>query len=202
LLQPIRDSTHVGGGLGLALCEVAQTVVHVSRRLTRKRSPLSAEFMCLLVVLAAGVATAWWAGHAVGMNLSVIETVASVLGIDERSSSTHQVGYTLEGKSAPPARYCQPGEAPTFANGLAALKQQVGNVMGTPLECEHADSAGGDTMQQTSTGLAAYNALTNTASFTDGWRHWALTPGGLVSWEGTDADPPAANASDPEPGPQ
>jgi len=177
-------------------------MAYVSRRLTRKRSPLSAEFMCLLVVLAAGVVTAWWAGHTIGMNLSVIETVASVLGLNERTGSTHQVGYSLEGKSAPPAPYCQLGEAPAFANGLAALKQQVGNVMGAPLECEHADSSAGDTVQQTSTGLAAYRASTNTASFTDGWRHWALTPGGLTSWEGTESDPPLGTASDPEPAPQ
>jgi hypothetical protein len=177
-------------------------MAYVSRRLTRKRSPLSAEFMCLLVVLAAGVATAWWAGHAIGMNLSVIETVASALGIDERTGSTHQVGYSLQGSASPPAPYCQPGEAPTFANGMAVLKQQVGNVMGTPVECEHADSSAGDTLQQTSTGLAAYHAGTNTASFTDGWRHWALTPSGMVSWEGTESDPPVATASDPEPAPQ
>ena len=64
-----------------------------SRRLTRKRRPLSAEFMTLLVVLTAGVATAWWAGHQVAMNLSAIQLVASVLGINETVGPTHPVGY-------------------------------------------------------------------------------------------------------------
>ena len=62
--------------------------------------------------------------------------------------------------------------------------------MGVPIECEHASSGGGNTVQQTSTGLAAYNSLTNTDTFTDGWHHWALTPNVLVTWEGPEAQPP------------
>ena len=52
--------------------------------------------------------------------------------------------------------------------------------MGAPLECEHPASGNGDTIQQTTTGLAAYTSATNTVSFTDGWRHWAITPSGFV----------------------
>ncbi len=156
-----------------------------SRRLTRKRTPLSAEFMYLLVVLAAGVMTAYWAGHQVGMDLSGIETVASVLGVDETTASTPDVGYT-----AAQAPYCAAGQQPAFLNGMAALKQQVGDPMGTPVECEHVASAAGDTVQQTSMGLAAYDKATNTVSFTDGWRHWALTAQGLIAWEGDSAAPP------------
>jgi hypothetical protein len=63
--------------------------------------------------------------------------------------------------------------------------------MGKAVECEHAASAAGDTVQQTSTGLAAYDKASNTVSFTDGWRHWELTAQGLVSWEGEDKMPPA-----------
>jgi hypothetical protein len=164
-----------------------------SRRLTRKRSSRSAEFMYLLIVLAAGAATAWWAGQQGALNLSAIQTVASVLGITETVGTTRPVGYSQareQEAGAPPAPYCRPGETPAFANGLAALKQQVGNVMGTPVECEHAASIVGDTVQQTSTGLAAYNSLTNTDTFTDGWHHWALTPNGLVAWDGTESQPP------------
>jgi hypothetical protein len=36
----------------------------------------------------------------------------------------------------------------------------------------------------------AYSKLTNTVSFTDGWRHWAITANGAVTWEGTDPNPP------------
>jgi hypothetical protein len=70
------------------------------------------------------------------------------------------------------------------------LKQQVGNTIGAPIECEHSTSPAGDTIQQTTTGLVAYTRLSNTVTFTDGWRHWAMTPRGLVIWEGTDSTPP------------
>jgi hypothetical protein len=168
-----------------------------SRRITRKRKPHSGEFTTLLLGLAAGVFTAWWAAHTVNMNLSGIETVASVLGVNQPTTDlSRPVGYS-EVKSqaatdAAPAPYCEPGQTPAFALGLRALHQQIGNVMGEPVECEHAASAIGDTVQQTSTGLAAYSSLTNTDTFTDGWHHWALTPSGLVAWDGTDTAPSVA----------
>jgi hypothetical protein len=167
-----------------------------------KHSAGSAEFLYLIVVLAAGVATAWYAGHRIGFDLSGITTMASVLGLTENAANVQHaaVGYTPgaaaqaaapdEAAGAPAAVYCNPGQAPTFALGLAALKQRLGDTMGTPIECEHPASADGDTIQQTTTGLAAYDHATNTVSFTDGWHHWAITPGGFVSWEGTDPNPP------------
>jgi hypothetical protein len=166
-----------------------RTMPAYPRRLTRKRSPLSPEFLCLLLVVVAGGLTAWWAGHLVAMNLSVIQTAASVLGVNETVGSTHEVGYSASDHG--PAPYCQSGETPSFNNGLAALHQQVGNLMGVPVECEHAASAGGDTVQATTTGLAAYNSVTNTETFTDGWHHWALSADGLVTWEGADGSPPS-----------
>ncbi len=36
------------------------------------------------------------------------------------------------------------------------------------------------------------------ALFSDGFRHWALTPRGLVRWSGSAADPPALIDADPE----
>jgi hypothetical protein len=143
--------------------------------------------MYLLVVLAAGLVTAGWAGQRLGMDLSIIETVVSVLGLDE-SASSPSVGYV-----EPQAPYCGVGEQPAFSNGLATLKEQVGEPMGRPVECEHATSATGDTAQQTTTGLAAYDKASNTVSFTDGWHHWALTANGLVTWDGTQASPPPAS---------
>jgi hypothetical protein len=84
---------------------------------------------------------------------------------------------------------------------MAALRAQVGDAMGNPVECEHGGSVVGDTVQQTSTGLATYSSMTNTETFTDGWHHWELGPNGLVAWEGTSADPPPqSTASGPTPG--
>jgi hypothetical protein len=161
---------------------------------TRKRSA-SPELMYLFIVLAAGVATAWWAGRAVGMDLSGIASAASVLGLTETGRLTHgAVGYSVNktiDQSAPPAPFCNSGQVPAFALGLSGLKQQLGDSMGTPIECEHTISPTGDTIQQTTTGLAAYDKLSNTVSFTDGWRHWAMTPSGFVAWEGSDSNPPA-----------
>jgi hypothetical protein len=160
---------------------------------------MSAEFMCLIFVLVAGTATAWFAAHQIGVNLSVIDTAASVLGINETVGTTREVGYSQASSDAAPAPYCQVGATPAFVNGLGALKQQIGDVMGTPLECEHVASEQGDTVQQTSTGLAAYDSVTNTDTFTDGWHHWALTSDGVVTWEGTDSRPPLQAEGSPDP---
>jgi hypothetical protein len=55
----------------------------------------------------------------------------------------------------------------------------------------HPNPDNGNALQQTSTGLAYYRKATNSPTFTDGWRHWALTAGGLAYWEGESAEPPA-----------
>jgi hypothetical protein len=88
------------------------------------------------------------------------------------------------------AAYCGPGTSPRFVQGFAALKAALGPVMGDPIECEHTDGDSGDVLQQTTTGLAFWRKATNTSTFTDGYRHWALTAGGLVAWEGSSIDPP------------
>ncbi len=97
--------------------------------------------------------------------------------------------------------FCAPGQTPAFQFGFAALKAQLGATMGQPVECEHADPVSGDSLQHTTTGLSFYRKSTNTPTFTDGWRHWALTPAGLVVWEGTAIDPPgvAVAAAPPQP---
>ena len=167
---------------------------YVNRRFT-KRSSGSAELVYLLIVLAAGFTTAWWAGQKLGMDLSSVTKFASILGLTETGRVSHgAAGYQpiVETKSNQPASapYCNPGQSAAFAASLADLKQAVGSAIGAPLECEHPTSAIGDTIQQTSTGLVAYSKLTNTVSFTDGWRHWAITAKGPVMWEGTDPNPP------------
>src|SRR3954454_15461276 len=100
------------------------------------------------------------------------------------------------------APFCSPGTSPRFVAGFADLKARVGAAMGDPLECEHTDGSTGDVLQQTTTGLAFWRKSTNTPTFTDGYRHWGLTPAGLLSWEGSAVDPPntargAGNTSQP-----
>jgi lipoprotein-anchoring transpeptidase ErfK/SrfK len=91
-----------------------------------------------------------------------------------------------------PAPYCQPGQAPRFALGFADLAGRLGEPMGQPVECEHVDPVSGDTQQQTTTGLAYYQAASNRTSFTNGWRHWSLIDGRVVTWIGPDAGPPVS----------
>ncbi|MBV9134532.1 MAG: hypothetical protein JO318_17640, partial [Chloroflexi bacterium] len=62
--------------------------------------------------------------------------------------------------SAQAASFCDPGQAPAFEFGFADLKYALGYIMGDPLECEHPNSANGDTLQQTTTGLAIYRQAT------------------------------------------
>ena len=103
--------------------------------------------------------------------------------------------------SAQEANFCGPGQAPRFVLGFATLKEQLGPLMGEPVECEHPNNANGDTLQTTTTGLAYYRKATNTPTFTDGFRHWASTVVGLVYWEGPSADPPSAALSAPSTSP-
>ena len=88
------------------------------------------------------------------------------------------------------APFCAPGQEPEFVFGFAFLKSLLGDIMGEPLECEHANPENGDTLQQTTTGLSFYRKSTNTPTFTDGWNHWAWTIDGLVTWTGDAIDPP------------
>ena len=81
-------------------------------------------------------------------------------------------------------------EVTQVPSGFAALKLQIGAVMGDPLECERAIHPSGDTRQLTSTGLAYYRNGVNIPSFVDGLDHWALTERGLVHWIGDVVDPP------------
>src|ERR1043166_3829757 len=93
--------------------------------------------------------------------------------------------------AAQTAQGCQPGEAPHYTFGFADLKAQIGDPMGDPLTCEFSDPNGtGDVHQRTSTGLAFWRKSTNTPTFTNGFDHWAQTPGGWVTWTGASVDPP------------
>lgn len=93
---------------------------------------------------------------------------------------------------------CQAGQAPSFVLGFATLRQHVGPAMGEAVTCEFPDPNGtGDVHQQTTTGLAFWRKATNTPTFTDGYRHWAWTPEGLVAWTGDSVDPPATAAAIP-----
>ena len=172
------------------------------------------------LVVAAAILTVWWWSHAVwgDFSLSFLEQVAPYLGY-ARPAPVPDVGYKPGAASATPntagsviaspsaaetapptaaaGPYCASGQPATFVLGFAQLHDTLGDaVMGEPVECEHANAANGDTLQQTTTGLAMYRPSTGELSFTDGWRYWALTPAGTVAREGDDQMP-----AQPQPAP-
>ncbi len=110
------------------------------------------------------------------------------------------LGSSVGIASAQSSSYCQAGQSPQFSMGFASLRAQVGPVMGSAIQCEHPNSANGDMLQSTTTGLAFYRKSTNTPTFTDGYYHWGLTAQGLVAWVGADVDP-AGPLQNPAPAP-
>jgi hypothetical protein len=93
--------------------------------------------------------------------------------------------------SAQSAPFCNSGQSPAFVFGFKDLRDAVGDAMGNPTECEHAEATTGDSHQATTSGLSFYRKRTNTPTFTNGFDHWALTKDGLVTWTGSSIDPPA-----------
>ena len=87
------------------------------------------------------------------------------------------------------APYCGPGERPLFLFGFATLKAQLGAIMGEPAECQHFNPANGDALLQTTT-RPLVTGHVEPPTFTDGYRHWANTPLGLLFWLGDAIDPP------------
>jgi hypothetical protein len=76
---------------------------------------------------------------------------------------------------------CAPGQTPEFHLGFAALQDSLGgNLIGSPIECEHVINAQGDTEQRTTTGLARYDAARNVPSFEHDGRTWSLQSDGLI----------------------
>ncbi|HEY0583349.1 MAG TPA: hypothetical protein VGE94_14285, partial [Chloroflexota bacterium] len=71
--------------------------------------------------------------------------------------------------SAQPAPHCGASSPPVYVFGFANLKTRLGSAMGDPVSCEYADPNGtGDTLQDTTAGLAFWRKSTNTPTFTDG----------------------------------
>ena len=78
---------------------------YLTRQTTRKRLP-AVGLMYVLVVLA-GVNTAWWVGRQIGMDLSSITSLVSILGITETGRLSHgAVGYNASAPAVEAAPYC------------------------------------------------------------------------------------------------
>ncbi len=93
-----------------------------------------------------------------------------------------------------PAPYCARGARPAFEESLSKLHDRLGDAMGQPSECTHANADNHDTLQSTSAGLAYVRASSGLPTFTNGVEHWALSPQGLLYWSGGAVDPPRGAA--------
>jgi hypothetical protein len=82
------------------------------------------------------------------------------------------------------AQICPAGPSAPLGAAFAGLSAQVGAAMGTPIECAHTDRDTGNEVQQTTTGVAVYQAAQNLATFTNGRDFWRLGPDGLAWWNG------------------
>jgi hypothetical protein len=114
--------------------------------------------------------------------VSIVSSIALVV--------VSSVTFTVAGM-AQSAPFCADAQSVDWLDAFAPLSEQLGEVMGEPVECAHQTSDSGDTVQQTSTGLAILRSPSGLATFTDGTTRWALTTDrGLLSWMGTSLDPP------------
>src|SRR5260370_13617703 len=89
------------------------------------------------------------------------------------------------------APFCGDAQSVDWLDAFAPLTEQLGGVMGEPIECAHQRSDAGDTAQAASTGLAILRSPSGLVTFTAGQTHGVLTADqGLLSWMGTNLDPP------------
>jgi hypothetical protein len=148
------------------------------------RSPSSVPTLLGLIVMLIAAAlvassTGRWASTAIVVPSTEVFSASLALTHPQRPL----VGAT-PGESMP-APDCR-----SFSSVFAALDDSIHDTMGQPLECPHTDPNTGDTLQATSTGLAIFRHESQTATFTDGYRRWAVGTRGVVRWEGETLDPP------------
>ena len=86
---------------------------------------------------------------------------------------------------------------PFFSQGFAELKDQLGELMGDPIEMEHPPPDGGaDTIQLTTNGLAAWTHG-ELPAFTDGDQTWRLKLPGIPPQATSAASSSASGRSSP-----
>ena len=166
LAQPLPDPPQRGLRLGVRQPSAAPTVLGL--------------VVALIAAVLVATSTARWASSAVALPSS--EGLRTGLG--QHRPERHLVGAT-------PVE-AQASNCGSLSAEFSALKDTIRETMGQALECPHVDPSTGDTLQRTSTGLAIYRNQSRTATFTDGYRRWAIESRGLTTWEGDALDPPEA----------
>jgi hypothetical protein len=129
----------------------------------------------VFLVVAAALAVMVWTANSAVLDLGALARVPQSLGFTMFSGHPvrAQSGYAPQ-RSASIASGCDPAR-PTFALGMARLKEQLADRMGDATECEHPIDGAGNTVQATTAGVAEYLADSQIVTFTDGVRRWELT---------------------------
>ena len=176
--------------------------MNYSARHTRQTTVGSTELAGLFLVVSASVAAFWFVGQRIGLDLAPLVAIPSQLGMYDQMRQVPIAGYAPASRSATSspseaatplrAATCLADAAPIFELDFAELSSRLGPVMGYPLECAHPMAAGGDVQQRTSAGLAYCSQSAKAVVFTNGWQHWALRNGALVTWDGKEPDPPVS----------
>ena len=98
-------------------------------------------------------------------------------GLLSYNKNTGQITFTPDAASSAPSsdNFCAAGEQPQFRFGFAALKQQMGAVIGEPIECEHYDEQG-NAYQKTTTGELYYDKSTGRTTFTPNGTQASIQP--------------------------
>lgn len=144
----------------------------------------------LVIVIGAAAFMAWYWAPVLPPGFAFVaphERVARAEAVPTTAAAFVAPAAVQRAPTATPpqvAPYCQPDQAPKFVLGFAQLKNRLGDTMGQPVECEHANPSNGDSVQLTTTGLAVYRKSDGALEFTDGWRHWQLDGDKLITWQG------------------
>ncbi len=101
--------------------------------------------------------------------------------VDDARISTTRLGPGDNGASAqaPGPFPLQSDGSPRFVLGFKTLADLLGGLAGQPVENEHVNVGGGDTLQHTTTGLMVWRKADNVTAFTNGATTWLNGPFGL-----------------------
>jgi hypothetical protein len=154
-----------------------------AQRRYRRNTRHGSDRVGILLVAAAFACVLIWAGEQVVLDLEGVATVTASLGFTMSSSqpTRGRPGFAAPLiADLPLTGACDP-QRPRFQQGIADLKSRLGLIMGEPRECEHAVNSDGDTVQVTTTGIAAYSQNPQRLTFTDGSQLWVFAGGVLTA---------------------
>jgi hypothetical protein len=90
--------------------------------------------------------------------------------------------FAVVGRVSADQPYCGQDQSPTFGPAFATLVEQLGDIVGEPLDCEHADESSQLVVQATTTGNLFRDPSDGSVGFSNGVDRWIVGPDGAVVW--------------------